>query len=331
MPRSRTHPTVNHPGSTRPRPSLLTGWRTIAGKMESRGRVDPHEPSPSVSPCRAPSSPVSRKAPSTTCPRRSLPTCEDPIQRTRACGIRSTLGRGTGLRLEQLLSITPLWGSALDAGNADRLEPYFWGVHPSGRELEGLSEALDEVDGPGPRTEIDLLLRGTSNLVVIEAKNLSTLGRCGRHQRKVCPEVHLSAEHWLDRCRYWEVPAARFDRLLDFGARPGPGAATPPCAAALSAGTHRPGGGCAGAARRAALARLGARPAEPLAGSRTNLARLRRKRARPGLVAPAARGGVGSNPLCDLVSKLEAGPYCSVCQDWQAFVIRAGRTPPIAG
>ena len=135
-----------------------------------------------------------------------------------------------GLRLEQLMSITPLWGSAADDGDADRLEPYFWGVHPSGQELEGLGEALDEVDGPGPRTEIDLLLRGTSNLIAIEAKNLSTLGRCGRYQRKVCPEVHLSEEHWLDTCRYWEGPAARFDRLLEFGTRPGPGAATPPCA-----------------------------------------------------------------------------------------------------
>jgi len=137
---------------------------------------------------------------------------------------------GDVLRLEALLAVTPLWGSRPDEGASDRLEPYFWGVHPSGRALEGLGEALDEVDGPGPQTEIDLILRGAANLIVIEAKNLSTLGRCGRYQRRVCPEVHLSAERWLDRCRYWQVPAARFERLLEFGANPGPGAATPPCA-----------------------------------------------------------------------------------------------------
>jgi hypothetical protein len=137
---------------------------------------------------------------------------------------------GDGLHLGQLLAVTPLWGSMLDEGEGDHLEPYFWGVHPSGRALEGLSEALDEVDGPGPRTEIDLILRGAANLIVIEAKNLSTLGRCGRHQRRVCPEVHLSAERWLDRCRYWEAPEARFDRLVEFGPHPGPGAGTPPCA-----------------------------------------------------------------------------------------------------
>lgn len=137
---------------------------------------------------------------------------------------------GEGLRLKRLLSIAPLWGSMPDATSDERLEPYFWGVHPSGQGLAGLGEVLDEVDGPGPRTEIDLILRGASNLVVIEAKNLSTLGRCGRHQRRVCPEIHLSAGHWLDRCRYWELPVARFDRLLDFGSRPGPGAPRPPCA-----------------------------------------------------------------------------------------------------
>ncbi len=94
---------------------------------------------------------------------------------------------GDGLRLEQLLSITPLWGSAPDAGNADRLEPYFWGVHPSGRELEGLSEALDEVDGPGPRTEIDLLLRGTSNLVVIEARTSARSAGAGGISARCAP------------------------------------------------------------------------------------------------------------------------------------------------
>jgi hypothetical protein len=137
---------------------------------------------------------------------------------------------GDGIRLAPLLAVKPLWGPSLKAPADEPLVPYFWGFSANGQPLPGLQEALDEVGGPGPRTEIDLALLGRSNLIVVEAKNLSALGRCGRHQRRVCPEVHVSAEHWLDHCRYWDVPAARFDRLLDLGARPGPGAPAPACA-----------------------------------------------------------------------------------------------------
>jgi hypothetical protein len=137
---------------------------------------------------------------------------------------------GRSIRLESLLAIRPLWGTRLAAPTEETLEPYFWGFNAGGHPLPGLEQTLDEVDGPGPRTEIDLLLLGPSSLIVVEAKNLSTLGRCGRHQRRVCPEVHLSADHWLEQCRYWDVPAARFDRLLDLGPRPGPGAPAPACA-----------------------------------------------------------------------------------------------------
>jgi len=137
---------------------------------------------------------------------------------------------GVALRLTSLLDVKPLWGSGAGTITDESLEPHFWGFGASGEPLPGLEQALDEVDGPGPRTEIDLVLLGRSNLIVIEAKNLSTLGRCGRHQRRVCPEVHVSADHWLDHCRYWDVPAARFDRLLDLGPRPGPGAPAPACA-----------------------------------------------------------------------------------------------------
>ncbi len=113
---------------------------------------------------------------------------------------------GGSIRLESLLAIKPLWGTCLEAPTEEALEPYFWGFNAGGQALPGLEQALDEVDGPGPRTEIDLLLLGPSSLIVIEAKNLSTLGRCGRHQRRVCPDVHLSADRWLEQCRYWEVP-----------------------------------------------------------------------------------------------------------------------------
>jgi hypothetical protein len=137
---------------------------------------------------------------------------------------------GSGLRPSSLLRVMPLWGTSSAMSDDEPLEPYFWGFNVGGRPLPGLEQALDEVDGPGPRTEIDLVLRGGSNLILVEAKNLSTLGRCGRYQPRVCPEVHLSAERWLEPCRYWEIPAARFDRLLDLGTRPGPGAPVPACA-----------------------------------------------------------------------------------------------------
>ena len=135
---------------------------------------------------------------------------------------------GSGLRLASLTGTKPLWGSSFQGSADEVLEPYFWGFNTSGQPLPGLEPTLDEVDGPGPRTEVDLVLVSASNLILVEAKNLSTLGRCGRYQRRVCPEVHLSADHWLERCRYWEAPA-RFDRLLELGLRPGPGAPVPPC------------------------------------------------------------------------------------------------------
>jgi hypothetical protein len=137
---------------------------------------------------------------------------------------------GVPLNLTSLLAIRPLWGQPGGLADEEALEPFFWGYSAAGEALPGLDAALDETDGPTARTEVDLVLLGSSHLIVMEAKNLSTLGRCGRYQRRVCPEVHRSADHWMDCCRYWDVPEARFDRLLDFGARPGPGAFQPPCA-----------------------------------------------------------------------------------------------------
>jgi Holliday junction resolvase-like predicted endonuclease len=136
---------------------------------------------------------------------------------------------GQPLRLRPLLAAARLWGTAVPEPPDDRLEPYFWGIHPGGHRLEGLEQALESVDGAGPRTEIDLILRGEEHLVVVEAKNLSTLGRCGRYQRRACPEVHRSAERWLEGCRYWEAETARFDAHLDFGGRPAPGSPRPAC------------------------------------------------------------------------------------------------------
>jgi len=136
---------------------------------------------------------------------------------------------GRPLSLRPMLSAPRLWGSAFAEPPDDRLEPYFWGVHPSGDRLEGLARALDTVDGGGPQTEIDLILRGAEHLVVVEAKNLSALGRCGRYQRRACPEVHRSAERWLESCRYWDVEAARFETHLELGGRPAPGTPRPAC------------------------------------------------------------------------------------------------------
>jgi Restriction Endonuclease associating with ARP len=137
---------------------------------------------------------------------------------------------GSAFHLSSLLRVKPLWGQSPEPRADELLEPYFWGFNTVGESLPGLKQTLDEVDGPGPRTEIDLVLLGPASLVVVEAKNLSALGRCGRYQRRVCPEVHLSADRWLDRCRYWDLPMARFDQLLEFGPRPGPGAPLPACA-----------------------------------------------------------------------------------------------------
>jgi hypothetical protein len=77
-----------------------------------------------------------------------------------------------------LLALRPLWGTPTLESEDDRLEPYFWGYGISGRVLQDLERAVQRVNGPGPRTEVDVLLVGKSNLVLVEAKNRSGLGRC---------------------------------------------------------------------------------------------------------------------------------------------------------
>lgn len=132
------------------------------------------------------------------------------------------------LDLAKLLAARPLWGTpGLQAGD-DRLRPYFWGYDVEGRQLEGLSQATERVDGPGPSTEIDLLLVGQRNLIAVEAKRGSGFGRCSRYGSGSCPEIHARTSDG-EACRYWDAPAARFAKLLEIGERPQPGAERPTC------------------------------------------------------------------------------------------------------
>lgn len=131
------------------------------------------------------------------------------------------------LRLAALLARPRLWGPAVDTVEDDRLTPYFWGHAVGGERLEGLDEVLSAVDGPGPRTEVDVWLAGERHLVALEAKHLGAPGRCGRFGRGSCPEVHTPEAN--EACRYWQLPQARFAARLDFGERPAPEGPTPPC------------------------------------------------------------------------------------------------------
>lgn len=134
------------------------------------------------------------------------------------------------LELRDLLAVRPLWGTALSSDDfGDRLTPYFWGYGIEGDRLEELDIALDSVDGAGPRTEVDLYLRGSRNLVVIEAKNLAVPGRCSRYAAGRCPEIHRDESDLQTGCRYWELDGARFDSALSFGERPVPGSESPAC------------------------------------------------------------------------------------------------------
>lgn len=134
------------------------------------------------------------------------------------------------LKLDNLLRIRPLWGTAwVDSVPRDDLLPYFWGYRVTGDRMPHLDEVLHMVDSSGPRTEIDLLLLGSSNLVVVEAKHLSHLGRCSRYAKRRCPEIHELGEAGELACRYWDVEGARFDAVLDFGERPEVDDRSPPC------------------------------------------------------------------------------------------------------
>lgn len=133
------------------------------------------------------------------------------------------------LSLREWLAMPPLWGTTgLDVPE-DALLPYFWGYGVNGRRLQGLDECLDRLDGPGLQTEVDLFLLGSANLVLVEAKHLTTAGRCRRYANRRCPEIHPEAVGTGEACRYWDNPGAQFSMALDFGTRPQPGGKAPPC------------------------------------------------------------------------------------------------------
>jgi hypothetical protein len=127
-----------------------------------------------------------------------------------------------------LVSLRPLWGTADVEIVDEAVRPFFWGYAVDGQRLPGLQRALDEVDGPGPQTEVDLFLLGPSQLILVEAKHTSQLGRCSRFGAGRCPEVHRDDGAEPDPCRYWDVPAACFDNDLDV-VRPDPLSAHPAC------------------------------------------------------------------------------------------------------
>jgi hypothetical protein len=133
------------------------------------------------------------------------------------------------ISFEWLVRIRPLWGVAAQSDFDDALRPYFWGYDVRGERLPGLDDVVEEVDGEGPRTEVDLFLVGERTLIVVEAKHLSALGRCSRYASGRCPEMHSESMLQERTCRYWELPQALFLSELDFGDRPQPEGETPPC------------------------------------------------------------------------------------------------------
>jgi hypothetical protein len=128
-----------------------------------------------------------------------------------------------------LISISPLWGTAQLILEEDQLIPYFWGYSISGEKLSDLDTLLSRIDGHGPFTEVDLFLLGKRNLIAVEVKHMSALGRCSRYGHQRCPEVHLEAVGDMGPCRYWETGEQEFHKILDFGERPMPEDPSPPC------------------------------------------------------------------------------------------------------
>jgi hypothetical protein len=134
------------------------------------------------------------------------------------------------ISMSNLLHLRPMWGtSSLPETVDDELTPYFWGYSVEGDRLLHLDEALEEVNGPGLKTEVDLFLMGERNLILVEAKHIGGLGRCKRFANLHCPEIHRDAEELTNVCRYWEDDTASFGLHLKFGPRPEPGEEIPPC------------------------------------------------------------------------------------------------------
>jgi hypothetical protein len=134
------------------------------------------------------------------------------------------------LSLASWMAIAPLAGTP-SLREEDELTPFFWGHGVDGERLQVLEEALRRVDGGEARTEVDVILMGSRNVVVIEAKNLASLGRCTRYQHGRCPEIHRPpiAPGVVAFCRYWEGRTSRFTEHLEFGNRPTPNQVGPLC------------------------------------------------------------------------------------------------------
>lgn len=130
------------------------------------------------------------------------------------------------LLLRSLLDLRPLWGATPEESD-DRLTPYYWGYSVAGERLNALDDSLAAVAGRDDLLEIDLLLVGASNLVVVEAKHQAAPGTCRRYYAGRCPEIHEGAR---GACRYWEGEPPPFASALHFGPRPTPTDERPPCA-----------------------------------------------------------------------------------------------------
>lgn len=134
------------------------------------------------------------------------------------------------LKLSDFLDLRPQWGtSALIEIEDDALTPFFWGYSVDGERLSFLDGVLRDIDGPGQQTEVDVFLVGSRNIILVEAKHMSGLGRCSRYGRQRCPEIHFSGGDHSDDCRYWREGETSFQVLVDFGALPAPEGHPPPC------------------------------------------------------------------------------------------------------
>jgi hypothetical protein len=133
------------------------------------------------------------------------------------------------ISLRAILNLKPIWGTRGHFEEPDdNLMPYFWGFNVNGERLVGLDEALEVIDGSGPRTEVDLILMGGKHLIAVEAKHTSGFGRCTRFQLERCPEIHPQ-QAVEPNCRYWDVDESKFERALRIGPRPGIDAEAPAC------------------------------------------------------------------------------------------------------
>ncbi len=132
---------------------------------------------------------------------------------------------------KRLAGVRLVWGTANDGNTVedDALTPYFWGFSIEGGRLRGLDQVLEAVDGPGPKTEIDLILVGERRLVVVEVKHMSSPGRCARYQTGRCPEIHSAGDRSDTPCQYWEPGPGLMADVLEMDARPTLDTASPPC------------------------------------------------------------------------------------------------------